>query len=111
MFATRTFTYGEHRDKIIKEDEYHTINKRYFDEFKNRGDVAIQTIQDKSDGTMSELKVALNQVTSHQNQVKMYRDEVESLRSSQYSTNLMSVLSMMIAGGIATAFYLRKDEK
>ena len=99
-------------DKLTKDDGYHTINKRYFDEFKNRGDVAIKTVQDKSDDTINELRAELDQVTSYRNQVKMYRDEVESLKSSQYSTNIMSILSVVVAGGaIAAAFYHNKEEQ
>ena len=102
----------KHLERIVNEDHYHEVNKKYFDAFEKRGTDAIGVFNNKGDTSIAETKKKyekeLEEYRSQMGQVARYQERTNSLESEVRNLRILSIVEGVLLGAGVLYCILRR---
>ena len=92
-------------NEIVNDEEYHVINKAYFDAFNNRGDTAINTMKQNGQRNIREIndrcENKMKSLTSEINNIRDMKKRMNDLENSNQNLKYFSYISIgALMGGL-----------
>ena len=109
--------------QIVNEDQYHTVNRAYFDTFNNKGNAeisnlnqraanAVANVRTNGDAVIAELRTryetSFNQLTQNLNQSNQLKTDVTSLQNTinEMKNEMFWLRIGSVAGVLAAAVFV-----